>query len=157
MRVPVSADPISSTTEKRLTGYRNGLSKHGLAFDEGIIKSVPFTALDGYLAFKEIWNSTDDKPTAVICSTDVGACGALRYMHEQGIKAPENVSILVNGNGLPCELSIPTLTVIGRDKNEIAAEAVKMLMWRIENPEAECRQKVLEDYLIERQSVRNIV
>ena len=62
----------------------------------------------------------------------------------------------MNGNGLPCELAIPTLTVIGRDKAEVADEAAKMLLWRIQNPKEPLRKAVLRDYLIERNSVKRI-
>ena len=152
----LNADPISSTAEHRLAGYRNGLAKHRISFDERLIRSAPFTALGGYLAIRDIWLSLEEKPTAIICPTAEAACGAMRYLHEAGIIVPNDVSIIVNGNGLPCELAIPTLTVIGRDKAEVAREATKLLLWRIQHPKEPIRKTVLRDYLIERNSVKRI-
>ncbi len=152
----LNADPISSTASHRLTGYKKALIKHHLQFDERLVRSTPFTALNGYLALQDIWVEASEKPTALICPTAEAACGAMRYLHEQGIRVPEDLSIVVNGNGLPCELAIPTLTVIGRDKAEVASEATKMLLWRIQHPDEPFRTVVLRDYVIERNSVIRI-
>lgn len=152
----LNADPISDTAKYRLAGYKAGLSKHGIAFDKSLVRSAPFTALNGYLAIQDIWSSTQVKPTAFICPMADSACGAMRYLNEQGLRVPDDLSIVVNGNGLPCELAIPTLTVIGRDKSEVADEAAKMLLWRIQNPKEPLRKVVLRDYLIERNSVKRI-
>lgn len=152
----LNADPISSTAMHRLEGYQAGLEKHGIPYDPGLVRSAPFTALNGYLAVADIYSKAAQKPTALICPTSEAACGAMRYLHEEGVRVPEDLSIVVNGNGLPCELAIPTLTVIGRDKAEVASEAAKMLLWRIQHPKEPLRKMVLRDYVIERNSVKRI-
>lgn len=149
----INADPASSTNNDRLKGYKQGLEQHGLQFSEAMVRSVPFTGIDGYRAFAGIWEHVTCKPTALICSTDIGACGAMRYMFEHGIRIPEDISIIANENGLPCEVVYPTVTVIGRDKKEIASTAGRMMLDRIKAPESEQQCVVVKDYLVERNSV----
>jgi LacI family transcriptional regulator len=150
----INSDPASSTTIDRLKGYQAGLQKHGIRYSGLLVRSVPFTGIDGYRAFADIWEHNTEKPNALICSTDIGACGAMRYMYEHGIKVPDDVSIVANENGLPCEVTTPTITVIGRDKKEIAFEATAMMMERINNPEIGLQSLMVQDYLIERKSVK---
>lgn len=149
----INADPASSTANDRLVGYRDGLQQHNITYNQSLTRSVPFTGIDGYRAFKSIWEETNPKPTALICSTDMGACGAMRYMNEQGIRVPEDISIVSNENGLICEVVYPTITVVGRDKKEIASEAAKLMLNRIKKPEIEHQRVVVQDYLVERASV----
>lgn len=152
----INADPASSTAVDRLQGYKEGLMAHGIAYTEELVRSVPFTGLDGYRAFADIWEKAADKPSAVITSTEVGACGVLRYMHERGYQVPRDLSVISNEDGLACETTWPTLTVLGRNKEKIAAAAARVMLDRLKNPDVPHIAQRVEDELIERGSVRSI-
>lgn len=152
----INADPASSTSVDRLQGYCEGLEQCGAAYDERLVRSVPFTGIDGYRAFADIWEHAAEKPTAVICSTDVGACGVLRYAHEHGLHVPQDLSIISNEDGLACEVTTPTLTVLGRNKHKIAEEAARIMLNRLKKPDMPHQAVRVEDELIERCSVRRI-
>ena len=150
----INADPASSTSVERLQGYRESLQQHKIAYEESLVRAAPFTGQDSYCAFADIWEKSAQKPTAVICTTDVGACGVLRYAHEQGISVPQELSIISNEDGLACEVTTPTLTVIGRNKQKIAVEAARMMLSRLKDPEQPHQAVKVADELIERHSVR---
>lgn len=152
----INADPASSTAVDRLRGYQEGLALHGIALDDTLVRSVPFTGLDSYRAFADIWEHASVRPTAVICSTEVGACGILRYMHENGYQLPRDLSIVSNEDGLVCETAYPTLTVLGRNKEKIALAAAQVMLERLQNPDAPHIARQVADELIERGSVASI-
>jgi len=152
----INADPASSTAKDRLQGYRDSLAHHGIVYEDGLVRSAPFTGRDSYRAFAHIWETNAQKPTAVICTTDVGACGVLRYMYEHGLHAPDDLSVISNEDGLACEVTNPTLTVLGRNKQKIAVEAARIMLSRLKNPMQPHQAVMVQDELIERHSVRRI-
>ena len=152
----INADTASSTAVDRLRGYCESLHQHGIAYEENLVRTAPFTGTDSYRAFADIWQSNTEKPTAVISTTDVGACGVLRYAHEQGLQVPADLSVIANEDGLAGEVTTPTLTVSGRNKRKSAVEAAQIMLKRLKNPELPHQAVRVEDELIERCSVRRI-
>ena len=65
------------------------------------------------------------RPTAVVCSTDMLAIGALHAAHKLKLRVPEDVSI-VGFDDLPMsEFATPSLTTVRQPVAEIAAAAVR--------------------------------
>ena len=152
----INCDPASRTFNDRLKGYLDGLKVNGLQFDDALVESSTFTGLGGYSAIKSIWNNAKFKPTALICASSTIACGALRFLHENKIYVPDDLSILCNSDGALSEFAIPRLTTIARDKSEIAKEAFLLMMDRLGDPSLPARVVKVRDKVIERDSVRRI-
>ena len=67
------------------------------------------------------------RPEAVFAANDSMAAGALRALHEAGIRVPEDVA-LMGFDGLPAsERAVPPLTTIRQPVTETGARAVQML------------------------------
>ena len=153
----IGCDPESRTSRFRIQGYVEALKKNGISYNEAWIQNSKFNGIGGYQAFSRIWNSSADKPTAIICATNTIAGGALRFMHENGISVPDDISIVCNADGMLSEFSTPPLTVIGRNKEEIAQHAFSVMMKRMEDSTLPIQHVRTPDHIIERSSVKHIV
>lgn len=76
-------------------------------------------------------------PTALFALTGNEAAGALRALHEIGLKIPEDVSLLTFDNNSWTNLVSPALDVIEQPVEEMGLEAVKIVINAIENKETQ--------------------
>lgn len=76
----------------RLQGYRTVLEEHGLAFDANLVRSQLPTFLDGKEAMRACL-LLENPPTAVLCVNDYLAIGAIRAIHEAGLRVAEDISV----------------------------------------------------------------
>ena len=152
----VNGDPFSAASPDKLTGYRMALDDGGIPFDERLIDSAPFTGRGGYDAFQRVWNRCEEKPTAMFFSTDELAAGAARYMYEQGIRIPDQVSVMGFEDSALAEFMTPPLTTIRRNKHRLGYEACRLLFDKIENPNRERQLSIVPYSIVERNSVRTL-
>ena len=152
----INCNEGSRTAASRLAGYRQGLAENGLCYRADWVCHSPFNGIGGYRAFSDIWRTEGEKPTAVICATSAIGGGALRFMNENGISVPRDVSVVCNGDNVISEFVTPQLTVICRDKTEIAKCAFDMMMERLKDATLPPRAVKTVDRVIERASVRRL-
>ena len=81
------------------------------------------------------------------------ALGVMRYLHEQNIRVPEDVSVTSYETSVLGGYSIPPLTSVNVKKEEMGAIAARMLVNRIENPAAPLQECVIDPELVVRGSV----
>ncbi len=139
------------TARKRQSIFVDGINRH-----EGIKYKV-FKGdhkLDGGIKVaKEIIDS-GDSPTAIICSNDFSASGAIRELTRLGCKIPDEISVIgIDNCYLLCTLSFPTLTSIDISRHETGRWAFEMLMNRINNKDIPIQNKIIKTKLIHRDSV----
>lgn len=95
------------------------------------------------------------KPTAIVCATDNICLGILRYLHENNIKVPDEISVAGFGGYDIGSVSYPTLTTVAFDYELIGIKAAQGILDLIEGRELkENNDTSLK--LIERESVRGI-
>ena len=105
-----------------------------------------------YLATKQLWES-GARPDGLVTAHEAIALGAMRYLHEQGIRVPEDISVTSYETSVLGGYSIPPLTSVNVKKEEMGAIAAKMLIDRIEHPEAPLQRCVITPELVVRGSV----
>lgn len=128
------------------------------SFKEDYRKSnIKFVETD--FSFKKAYEKSEEvlkyKPTAIVCATDNICLGVLRYLHENNIKVPEEVSVGGFGGYDIGSVSYPTLTTIYFDYELIGASTAQGILDLIEGKEI---QKDHEQSLtlIERESVKEL-
>ncbi|MNJ35357.1 HTH-type transcriptional repressor CytR [compost metagenome] len=95
------------------------------------------------------------KPTAVMCVNDFTAIGAIKTAIENGLKIPDDLSI-VGFDDIPlAHHVIPELTTVSQQANELGCTAVKLLR-RLMNKEKVKKRTSLEPQLIIRQSTARL-
>ncbi|MFE9693937.1 LacI family DNA-binding transcriptional regulator [Micromonospora sp. NPDC005806] len=123
--------PEGVSARLRLAGYTAALADAGLGYDERLV--APASAwhrADGAAAMRHLLSS-GVRPDAVFCFNDTLALGALRALHEAGLRVPEDVAVAGFDDIEDGRFSIPTLSTVAPDKERIARLAVEVLAGRV--------------------------
>lgn len=124
--------PEGASARLRLAGYTAALADAGIDYDERLVAPAPaWHRADGAAAMRGLLAS-GVRPDAVFCFNDTLALGALRALHEAGLRVPEDVAVAGFDDIEDGRFSIPTLSTIAPDKERIARLAVELLANRLD-------------------------
>jgi DNA-binding LacI/PurR family transcriptional regulator len=124
------------TAQARTRGYRAALSEAGIAHDPAALLPVgSFRMPDGAQAVARAL-AAGARPDALLCLNDQLALGALRALHEHGVRVPEDVAVIGFDDVEGGRFSVPTLSTVAPDKAAVARVAVQLLQHRIEEATA---------------------
>jgi diguanylate cyclase (GGDEF)-like protein len=115
----------------RLTAYRQGVREFGLADDPRLMEFGGHWDVGGYNAMQRILKS-DVTFTAVMCSNDMSALGAMRALREAGIRIPWDVSVTGFDDIREGLAQIPPLTSVHYPLFETGYRTLLLLQKRIE-------------------------
>ncbi|MGB0125049.1 MAG: substrate-binding domain-containing protein, partial [Silvibacterium sp.] len=107
--------------------------------------------LEGGMTAMEKLLEAPELPTAVMCSNDMTAIGALRVLARTGIKVPEDISVIGFDDVHLVEFVFPPLTTVRMSRNDLARGAFDALRAIRETPEKRVPQTISTN-LIVRQS-----
>ncbi|MED1953572.1 substrate-binding domain-containing protein [Brevibacillus centrosporus] len=142
----------------RMGGYRKAMRTHGLNVPDGFAMEGDFTPKSAYEAVKKIFEENEHEnelPTAIFVATDLMAVGVLNYLHDAGIRVPDDVSVMGFDNLEMASLARPMLTTIHNDPYMYGRAAGEKLLKQLRNEPFERLSTVPHDLVI-RQSVRAI-
>lgn len=141
------------TAHMRLTGYRQGLQQSGLAYDPALVaEASAFHREDGARAMARLLDAPVP-PDAVFAFNDPLALGALRACHERGVRVPGDVAIVGFDDIDDGRYSVPSLSTVSPDKEQIARIAVEFLVSRLDGDASPpARQVVVRHRLVVRES-----
>lgn len=141
------------TSETRLRSFRDTLAEHGIQLPDQYVLPGDFKMEGGRRAGKQLLRC-DPRPSAVFVASDYMAYGLVHAIAEQGVRVPEELSI-VGFDDLPMsDLFFPRLTTVRSPNRLIGETAARLLVRRIEDPERPGEDVVLPVELIERDSTR---
>jgi DNA-binding LacI/PurR family transcriptional regulator len=157
----IGATLASEKNLKRFQGYLKALEENGLEIDERLITGnteanddAPGYSTEklGYEAMKRLL-VLPSRPTAVFARNDFTAIGAINAIKENGLRIPEDISI-VGFDDIPMAAhTAPALTTVRQPTRRQGSLAAEFLLRRIEAKEAvEREEKILECELIIRDS-----
>lgn len=125
----LGGDPDRSGAARvRFEGVKSAFYAEGIDFDPSTQYEIStFSMESGYHAMKRLLQSPR-KISAVFAMADVLAIGAMRAIREQGLRVPEDISIIgFDGIELGGYLS-PRLSTIKQPVREIASDSMKALL-----------------------------
>jgi DNA-binding LacI/PurR family transcriptional regulator len=130
MLVPRDAAP---SIEQRLTGFRAAFEQFELRFTRAA-NVVETEGLNFYAAHRATASLLAKKSpvTAIFCSNDEMAAGALRAAHEAGLKVPRDLSIIGFDDIVLSNYTDPPLTTIGVIKEHMGRRAMARLIELVE-------------------------
>jgi len=134
-------------SHERYDGYINSLKDHDIHLDDVIIVNGDFDIKSGYEAMTKIIES---KVSAVFCSNDEMAVGAIKAVRKVGLKVPEDVAIIGFDNTSLCEFATPTITSVERSIEKMAKLGTEKLLLElntktdIQNIELNCELIIRE-------------
>lgn len=119
-------------TQQKGAGRERALRAAGVVPD-GLVAHADFSVEGGRSALRELL-AEPSPPTGVMCSSDLMAIGALQEAGAQGLRVPEDLSI-VGFDGIDAAAwTSPPLTTVEQPIEEIAETAVNMLRTLISEP-----------------------
>lgn len=102
--------------------------------DDWIIRG-DFSLASGRVAGERIL-AMDDRPTAVFCASDQVAFGLMATLTGNGLRVPEDISVIGFDDIELSEYYVPALTTIRQDRHELGAKASSLLLERLEAGDA---------------------
>lgn len=131
---------------ERLRGYRDAMGGAGLIEEPG-----DFTERSGYEAAQRLL-ARSPRPTAVFASNDSMAIGALRALHEAGLRVPEDVAV-AGFDDIPVARYVsPPLSSVHVAINEMGRRAIDLLLVCVAEPGRAPESLTLPTRLVLRES-----
>lgn len=109
-KIAYFVDRPTPSSKLKTQGFVKGMER--LGFDEKdlwIYRGVDGSLDGGYEAMMRVLAEHKDVD-GLICSLDIMACGALRALHEKGLRVPEDVAVIGIDNSVYAEVCMPRLT-----------------------------------------------
>lgn len=139
--------------EKRYSGYFKALIENEIQFRGENVLQYSSNLEGGRQAGEYIAKNRPDI-SAIFCMSDLVACGVMESLSKNGIKIPEDISIVGFDNLLISELVTPKLTTINQNISIKGKTAVSTLIKRIDNNKLKENSIILPVELVERESVK---
>lgn len=122
---------ISDTSRLRYEGCLQSFRNHGIDYDEELdYQGVRYSCQDGYNATQKL--IANGRPfTALFAVADVMAIGAIRALHDNGLRVPQDVSVM-GFDGLPLgSYLVPQLSTVIQSAQLMAQRSVEILIEHI--------------------------
>lgn len=125
----IQGNPGQAAAPRRQAGYRLALQAHGLAEDPALVVPGDFTFASGMAGCRQLL-ALAQRPSAVFAANDDMALGALAEAQRQGLRVPEDLSV-VGFDDAPLAAQVwPPLTTVRQPVQQMAEAAVDMLVQR---------------------------
>lgn len=108
----------------RVEGQRDAL---GDAFDEERLVHMPYSSRGGAEAMQRLLAHAPDID-GVLCASDRQALGALRILHEDGRRIPEDVAVVGFDDHAIAAETTPALTTVSHPIGQVGAAAARLLL-----------------------------
>lgn len=133
----------------RLNGYRRALAARDLP-DLAQKPAKDFTYQAGLAAATRLLEK--QTPDAIVCANDLLAIAALNVATRRGWKIPDDIAIVGMDDTDIADLANPAITSVNLGATRRAKTAARLLLRRLEKPDAPVRQVVIEPTLTVRGS-----
>lgn len=117
---------VSPPANARLEGYKRALRDAGIEFDDRLVYAAGSTIDEGTKAATQFIDEKCDA-TAIQCVNDLVAVGAGNVLLNQGVKIPQEVSLVGFGNILTSEHFRVPLTTARQPKFRLGAQAMEVM------------------------------
>jgi LacI family repressor for deo operon, udp, cdd, tsx, nupC, and nupG len=140
--------PISIDRDR---GYQQALQCAGIKRDRKLTSIGDFSVESGIRAIESLL-AQNQRFTAVFCSNDEMAIGAMQALKSKGLKVPEQVSIIGFDDIRFARHMDPPLTTVAQPKDELGREAMNLLIEILRGDNVPARKRILPTQLVIRGS-----
>ena len=139
-RIAFLAGPLAAPwAQGRFEGYRRALREANMEVDDKLVFHAGATLDDGVKAALQMLNEGSDA-TAVQAVNDLVAIGCADALLNQGVKIPQERSIVGFGNILAAEFFRVPMTTVAQPKFRLGATAVEMMRQLLRGEHAEFKR-----------------
>ena len=118
-------------SEERYLGYCDALAAHDIPLRPEYIVNVKLSSEDGFRGAQIVIERNTDV-SAIFCSNDLTAIGAMRALQTNGIHIPKDISLISIDDIDTVQYLSPMLTTVHVPTQEMGQMAAKILIDRIE-------------------------
>lgn len=133
----LSGPPAAPWSQARFEGYRRALREAGMDVDDSLVFQAGSTTEDGAKAAMQLLNESC-KATAAQAVNDLVAIGFADALLNQGLKIPQDLSIVGFGNTLTSEYFRVPMTTVRQPKFRLGLAAMEIMVQLLhgQRPEA---------------------
>ncbi len=143
--------PVNLNIQNRLEGFKKALRENRLTLTPAWVSlGDPGLTSVTERAYQLIHRT--DRPSAVVCTSDMIAMVAVKAAIEAGLRVPADVAVTGFDDIDQAALLNPSLTTVRQPLETMAADAVELLLQRLEAPGRPVQEKHYEAQLIVRES-----
>jgi DNA-binding LacI/PurR family transcriptional regulator len=117
----------------RQNDFQNAMQESKIPIQKKWIIECDHTLKGGVAGFAKL-QALSARPSAIICSNDMTAIGVLRAAYLQGLRVPEDLSVIGLDDIDFAEFTLPPLTTIRLSRAELAHAAFNALRQHADNP-----------------------
>lgn len=152
----IGKNQVFNVEKERYSGYLMAMEKRDLeAYTKNHSYFVKeYSSEHGYQAAKRIFEE-DKKPSAILVAADILSVGVLQYMYDRGIRVPEDISVIGHDDTVS-EYLAPPLTTVRLPIEDMAVEAINMIMARKNDKYNNARCISISPKIVERRSVKDL-
>lgn len=142
--------------DSREQGFTDAIARYGLDDDPALWVTVDY-GLDGWTPELGEWAAEQllnlpHPPEAIVCASDRLAIGAIQWLHQHGIRVPDDIAVTGFDDIRDSAFTIPPLTTVHVHKKLIGKLAAERLVRQMENPDEVPLQICTPTYPVVRES-----
>ncbi len=118
----------------RENDYRKAMEEAGLPIQKKWVIECDHTLKGGVVGFGQL-QALAARPTAILCSNDMTAIGVLRAAYMEGLRVPQDLSVVGLDDIDFAEFTLPPLTTIRLSRADLARAAFDALRLQAEEPQ----------------------
>jgi LacI family transcriptional regulator len=114
------------TSRQREAGYRVALLHHGLPYRKTDVREGDFSMKAGRDLMQQLWKRRT-RPDAVFCINDDTAIGAMDFIHDAGVRVPDDFGIIGFDNMALTSLSQIQMSTVVQQGTALGTGAAELL------------------------------
>lgn len=143
------------SSAERKEGYIDAMLEAKIPLVEEYMIKGEYSLESGYIGMKQILN-LKNTPTAVFCLNDDMALGAINAAYENGLKVPEDISIIGFDDSVFSAYITPALTTVKRAVELMSKEGAKCLLNLMRTGSSTKNKYYIKTELVIRKSIKEI-
>src|SRR5579862_2201329 len=149
----ISGEPAVLPIRQRLAAFQRYARKYGLLHEPSLVETGALSLSGGYDACSRLWMLNRKRPTAIVTFSDTVGVGALRFLREQNLDIPGQVSVASFDGTVMSEFTQPKLTTVSTPMYDVGKQAFELVSGAIEGKYHSPQNLLLPVKLVIRQSV----
>ncbi len=140
--------------QERFLGYKAALTESSIPFDKDLVFEYEMDMSSCLNLSLELVKIPD--LTGLVVTADIMAAGIMAGLNKQGVRVPDDISVVGFDDISLCRMITPNLTTIHQDITLKGKLAVEFMLQRLKGERPRETEVILPTYLVERESVRTL-